>query len=163
VYSLYLALKQIYLKKNEALIIANGDCIYEQQFIKEFLKSKRIDVIVSDRRIYKNDLMKIKLKNGCVEKISKNMDLKFADSTSTSMFKISHKTMLRLMKVLQKYVKENRLKCWFEDAMAQIFPSVRFGLFDIEGKKWIEVDCLKDLQEARTLFKKTDRRQRCES
>jgi len=150
-YSLYLALKNLDINSNENIIVNNGDCIYEFDIIKKIISSNGTDLIACDRSIYLKESMKIKVKDGRVIKISKQIPEEESYAVSIDLYKFSSKAILKLKKIIEDYIKKDKNK-WTEEAIQILLDDVNIKPFEISALKWAEIDNYDDLLHAEKLF-----------
>jgi len=150
-YSLYLALKILNIGFDEDIIISNGDCIYEFNIIDKLIKSNKTDVIVCDRSVYFEESMKIRVEDGRVIDISKNIPRELAYAVSIDLYKFSSESIEKLKRIIEDYIKEDRTK-WTEEAIRILLNQTNIEPFEITGLKWAEIDNYEDLLYAEKLF-----------
>lgn len=151
-YSLYLAKDML---KGQDFILSNGDVVYDPQIVNLFVKDAKADMIACDKGSYDNESMKISVHNGYVSDISKEIPANEAYGNSIDLYKISAGSSDILFSEISKIVEhENDLNEWFEVALQRLFAKNHLSMrpFDIEGRRWVEIDNLADLSEGDKLF-----------
>jgi choline kinase len=148
-YSFWLAKNYI---KSE-IILLNGDVVFDPAILKELRDSDITNLIASNIGVYKEENMKIKLSNGWVKEISKDIPKSDFFATSIDIYKISTIAKDRLFDIIERrYIQKNDLNKWIEVALQDLFALEYFYPLNIKHKKWIEIDNIQDLEEAKSMF-----------
>ena len=155
-YSLYLALKQIYARniEFEILLINNADCLYESDIIKNLLDNPKKNLIAVNNKIYMDESMKITLdNNGIINNIAKTISEDDAYAVSIDLYKYSKQTVNKLFDIVKMFIEEKKeLQKWTEVAFPYLFKQADVYPHDINNRKWVEVDNNEDLKIADKLF-----------
>lgn len=159
-YSLQIALNHIKLDPNESVIINNGDCIYDQEIVKEIVQDKESNLIACDKGAHNLESMKIKVENEEVMDISKNIEESDAFGVSIDLYKFNYTAILKLKGIIENYLLENKNDLWTEIAIKDLLSEVAVKPLDIKGKNWVEIDNLDDLREADVKFSGLDLKQK---
>lgn len=152
-YSLYLLRKKL---SGKEFILCNGDVIFEPQIVDSFVNSHKKNIIAVDKGRYLEESMKIVVNNdNQIIDISKIIPINEAFGSTIDLYKFSEDFSLILFEEISKIIEsENNKKEWFEVALQRVFQkSYNFMQpFDIEGRRWVEIDSLNDLIVADYLF-----------
>jgi HAD superfamily hydrolase (TIGR01450 family) len=162
-YSLYLALNFIYHSYDSfgTLFISNADCLYESNLLKDFVNCKHENAIGVDIGKYFEDSMKIVVRNDRIIDISKNILPENSYSVCVDLFKYSHDTAKKLYKLVKDFIEVKKdLNQWMNEVFPTLFKSAEVIPFDINNKKWFEIDTVDDWLYANKLFTKFDLKQK---
>ncbi len=151
-HGLHLFLSSININKNEELIVNNGDCVYESSILFDFIKSSKTNSIACDRSQYKEDSMKIIIKNNKIYDISKDISRQNACAASIDLYKFNYSSIQKLKEIIKNYIDLGQLHLWTEVAIKDLLSKEDFVPFYIDGKKWVEIDNFEDLSIADYLF-----------
>ncbi len=156
-YSLYLVLKESKLY-TKPFILSNGDVIFEECIIKEVVINEEQDLIVCDKGSYNEESMKVTVTTeGIINNISKLIKREEAYGNSIDIYKFSKKSSNLLFNLIKKIIeKENNLKDWTEIALQRLMFEKKWmpKPFNINRKKWVEIDNYDDLALADKMFSK---------
>lgn len=143
-YSCFLARK--YLDGHEFFLI-NGDVFLDPEIL--FRVGDQRDVLCLDSQYYKEDSMKVILKDGQIRKISKTISEKDSKGSSIDLYCFSSKSSIIYFSYIANYLQEN-VTHWNEIALNQLFSQqiLNFQGFDIYPLRWEEIDNLEDLERA---------------
>jgi len=155
-YSLYLAMKKIHV--DDILFINNADCIYDKNIISGMNLYPNPNLIAADKGAYSVESMKITLdKKSIIQSIAKTIDKDNAYGNSIDLYKMNKETYLIFLNIIKEYIEVNKdLNSWTEVALDILLKKVEFDPYNIEGKKWIEIDNYADLLQADLLFNNFD-------
>lgn len=151
-YSLSMGLQNIEDRNLKNLIIINADCIYDDEVIEKAASSHETSIIMADASIFNEESMKIRVSEGLVKEISKNITKSEAYATSIDLYNIHAKDLKVLKGIIQDYIEGQELNLWSEVALNDLCDKKEIGFQDIGGKKWYEIDNLQDLEKANKLF-----------
>jgi len=152
-YSLYFALKLEEFSGDQAVFINNGDCIYDNEIIKDLATSGETDLIAVDVGKYEEESMKVKVKDGSITDISKKIVEADAFGVSIDLYLFSSESVKKLKAIIHDYIDvQKELNLWTEVAIQEMFSSTEIKPFDIQNKKWVEIDNMNDLRLADKLF-----------
>lgn len=155
IYSLWKA--KNFLKGNDILVF-NGDLLVEPSIIKELMENESDMCTVVDIGKWNPTGYKVQIKNNRV--INMTMDLKKEESSGeyAGMTKISKHKLKDTIKMLDRYIKENRINGWYETAfVSMIHEGLKMDFVDTRGRWWIEIDYKEELDKAREYFKNKSR------
>jgi choline kinase len=132
-------------------IIVNADCIYDDKIVKDMLKQKHSCIAV-DSSEYFEENMKVKVIDGSVKEISKTLQAKVGVLTSIDMYYFTEEHRNNLYKIMLSFNKSNDLNQWTEVAINEFVKEYSVGVKDFSGNRWVEIDDLKDLNNAESKF-----------
>ncbi len=155
-YSLYFALSK-YAIDNNGIIINNGDCIYGYGIIDGIINGDYEDSIAVDQDVYQAESMKVTLSDGIIRTISKEITELEAFGVSIDLYRLSSGAANQLLDIMKDYIEVKREKrLWTEVALQDLLDKASFKPFDIEARKWIEIDDNNDLLAADKKFSNFD-------
>lgn len=133
-------------------ISINGDICLDKTIIQDMKYDKNYNLIACDKNKFIEENMKITLNNqNNVNNISKNIVEKNSYATSIDCYKISCTSSIRLFNIIKNKLKNN-VNDWFELALYELFQYEEFKPFNINKKKWYEVDNHEDKAIASLIF-----------
>ena len=150
IYSLWLTKKA---SKNSDVILLHGDLVYDPKLMEKIVKENRTCVLIKKGgRVPKKDF-KVRIKNRLITEIGVNVfgpDAKFC----APLYKFLKKDFKKLLKQIEKFIKDNRIDCYAEDAFNAISSEIK--LFPIYYNKefCMEIDDFDDLEKAKNILKK---------
>lgn len=147
-FSLSLCLKSL---QEEVTVVSNGDCVYDYEIIKGFVKSNLKNSIACDKGSYTNENMKVIVSNDKIVHISKDIKENEAYGNSIDLYKIDKCSIGQFKAIISDIILEDA-NLWSELALDKLFSFKEFKPFDIKGKKWMEIDNYNDLYEAEKKF-----------
>jgi choline kinase len=141
-YSLWLA--KDFIKKG--CVFSNGDNYLDPSLIKKLADSKHENaVLVDDKHAVDEESMKVKYTKGVFQGFSKTMPVSEAQGEFCGVVKVSKKGAERLVACLDDFILEGHVTDWFEMAFK---PESDFQMVSTNGKTFVEVDFIKDLERA---------------
>jgi len=146
--SLWLAKEEM----TESFLITNGDNIFNEAIIENFVNTNKEGIILSMCRKseYDEDDMKVKLKNNCVDHISKKIEKKIADGESPGLLLVEGLAQVkyfkeRLDKIIREPIYLNSF--WLELLNDIVIDGNIIKIWEFDGEKnWQEVDTYHDLE-----------------
>lgn len=150
-YSLYLAKEKV---TGEEFLLSNGDVIFDPKIAYELVHSKISDVIVCDKGSYNKESMKISA-SGYVTNISKEIPPSISYGNSIDVYTFSSKSSTLIFEEISNIVeKERNLNDWVEVALQRLLKDgcLKMKPFDINRRRWIEIDEMEDLLLADNFF-----------
>lgn len=151
-YSMFLTKKFV---NEESFIFMNADVFFEEMIIKELLEDKRENLIVCDNGNYLEESMKIVLDKNehNILKISKQISKEESYGTTIDVYKLSSSASEKFFSIINNFIIEKKeLNLWTEVAVQELLKQEKFYSKDIDFK-WVEIDNLEDLEQAKKLFK----------
>lgn len=148
-YSAYIAREAI--GENEFLMM-NADVYYDSSVIRNLLKNKAENAIVTDIGTYIEESMKVVEVEGRLAKISKAITPEEALGASIDVYKFSVEGGKAFFSKCAEYIEEKKeFKMWSEVALNDILSDVVFKACPLKGR-WLEIDNHDDLAAAEKLF-----------
>jgi len=132
----------------------NADLVFDSEIIKNISK-KEGSFIAVDRGNYLSESMKLVVKNGLVHSISKNIAKRDAYGSSIDIYKIDSNACRVISNKITEIIEgEKDFNQWTEVLLDRVMSEelVKFQPFDIESRKWFEIDDYIDLNNAEILF-----------
>jgi L-glutamine-phosphate cytidylyltransferase len=133
--------------------IVNGDCIYDDRIISDFIAVNEATIAV-DSSIYLEESMKVLIENEVVSSISKEIKNGAGVYTSIDLYYLDATSLYKLYNKMTEYKLAGLNTFWNEVAINDIAESgaVSFGVKDFSGLPWVEIDNIDDLNAARKIF-----------
>ncbi|MCH9664689.1 MAG: phosphocholine cytidylyltransferase family protein [Gammaproteobacteria bacterium] len=149
-YSLYLAREFLGCET----LVMDSDLVFDPTILPDVLNIKGSSAAV-DKSQYLEESMKVKVKDGIITSISKKITAEFAYACSVDIFKFipSDSNLIR-QALIDTVEKQNQKTLWVEyvwDGLCQS-GELRITPFDVNGRKWVEIDDATDLALAEELF-----------
>lgn len=152
-YSLYLAKEEL---EGKAFLLSNGDVIFDPRIVIDLVRNKISNSIVCDKKSKNEKHMMISISDpGYVNDIDINIPSSIGVN-SVSILKFSPRSSKLLFEEMSNVInKENNLNVWFEIALQRLIKSKQLILypFDVDAKRWIEIDTHEDLAIAKKYFR----------
>ena len=149
-YSLWLAREHL----RDGFVVLNCDVLFHPQLLTRLLSSPfedalLIDLVDKNNNHLGDEEMKIKLKDGLVVDISKDMDPAEADGENVGIVKFSAEGASRLVEEMDVLIASGRLREWAPRAFLAF--ARRFPLHAISTAEypWIEIDFPEDYRRAK--------------
>ena len=149
-YSLWLAREHL----RDGFVVLNCDVLFHPQLLTRLLSSPfedalLIDLVDKNNNHLGDEEMKIKLKDGLVVDISKDMDPAEADGENVGIVKFSAEGACRLVEEMDVLIASGRLREWAPRAFLAF--ARRFPLHAISTAEypWIEIDFPEDYRRAK--------------
>lgn len=139
----------------ESFIFMNADVFFEEMIIKELLEDERENLIVCDNGNYLEESMKIVLDKNKhnILKISKQISKEESYGTTIDVYKLSSSASEKFFSIINNFIIEKKeLNLWTEVAVQELLKQEKFYSKDTDFK-WVEIDNLEDLEQAKQLFK----------
>ena len=148
-YSLYLTAKYV---KGEEFLLMNSDVYYDTNIIEGMLEGENQSKIACDRSGYMEESMKVVVREGRVEAISKAIPEADAYGCSIDVYKFGSEGAAAFYKRCREYIEEKKdLKKWSEVALNDALKDEVFKVCPLHGR-WFEIDDHNDLAAAEALF-----------
>ena len=145
-YSLNLVLNNLLIDNSDIIFISNGDCVYDPSIINDLKINDEKNLIACDEGLHNMESMKIRVNDGKIVDISKEISEADSFGASIDLYKMNSVSLLKLKNIVENYIeKQNELNLWTEIAIKDLFSQVIFKPYDITGRKWVEIDNLDDL------------------
>lgn len=146
-------------KMDEDFLITNGDNMFEPDVFSDLVNEhgEGIFLTINKKDEYVDDDMKVRLDDGTVVQVSKEIENSKADCESVGLVLVRGERYRRIFKDSMEKLVRNRHyinKFWLEIFNLMASNGVAIKPFEIDGKnKWKEVDFHLDLEDARKLLK----------
>ena len=142
---------------NEAMLLLDGDVVFESAVLTRMLTSSDENVIaVSTRGAFDDEQVKVMVDDlGRVTHIAKSIDPVRAFGEAVGMAILSRATLTHLFPTLERRViTEDRQNELYEAAIQELLLGKRLLLraVDLGGLRCLEIDTFEDLRRARALF-----------
>ena len=148
-YSLWLAREHL----GEGFVVLNCDVLFHPQLLANLLESAHDDALLlsdTDTTQLGDEEMKVKLKEGLVIDISKNMDPLEADGENVGIVKFSARGAQALVGYMDQLIASGAKKDWAPRAFREFALNHSLHALSTGGLPWIEIDFPEDYQRAVT-------------
>lgn len=148
-YSLYLARQ--YLVGD--CLLMNGDLVYDQAILSKLISAPGTAVAV-DTSCYYDESMKVRVKNGSIQNISKQISKDEAFGCSIDVYKFAAQdTAILRDQIVHLVERESGRTQWTEVLLDRAFSagSINAKPLEINPMKWFEIDNFEDLSRAEAL------------
>lgn len=132
-------------------IIVNADCIYDDAIVQGMVEQKTSCIAVDSSKYFKEN-MKVRVNNGMITKISKDLDDAVDIKTSIDMYYFTKLDRELLYETMLDFNRKNDLNQWTEVAIDSLIRERPVLPKEFSGNKWMEIDNLIDLKIAKKLF-----------
>jgi choline kinase len=147
---------QLALGGSEAVdtVICNGDVVFDAAIARGMVGHGEHDLIAVEPGRYIEESMKVTVDAaGRVTGISKGISQTDAVGVSIDLYRFSATGIGTLARTAERLIQsEGQPNLWTEVAIDAMLPEVSVRPFDIERRRWIEVDNFDDLVEGQRLF-----------
>ena len=148
-YSLWLAREHLI----DGFVVLNCDVLFHPQLLERLLRSSfddalLVDLVDKDNNHLGDEEMKVKISDGRVVDIRKDLDPAEADGENVGIVKFSASGARRLVEEMDALISRGQLKDWAPRAFREF--AMRFPLHAIstEDYPWIEIDFPEDYRRA---------------
>jgi len=133
----------------EELIILNCDLLFHPDILDRIL-STHGDAFAYDSGSGRGrEQMKVILKNGMLDRMSKDMDNSEAVGENVGILKFSYASAQLLLNEAEKLIAEGHEKSWLGAAVEKVSQKINLQAVDVRGLPWGEIDYPVDLEQAR--------------
>ncbi len=150
IYSMYLADSSI----REDLVLMHGDIVTEENVLSELLNSSKPNLVIVDKNAALPDKdFKGRIQNGIVTEIGLDVfgdDCKFL----LPVYKFSREKMQLWMDEIKKFVDEDNLQVYAENAFNLISTNMELDTLELDGRICMEIDNPEDHKRALELLKR---------
>ncbi len=138
------------------ILFMDADVLYHPDLVGRLVRSKSASCLLLDRDFEPGDEpVKLCLRNGVPVEFSKKVDVDFDTVGEWPGFlRLSAATARLVAQALQEFIDAGMLSLPYEDAFRRVMlraPPDTFGVEDITGLPWIEIDFPSDVERARTI------------
>jgi len=136
-------------------LISHADLILEDDLLQRIVQAEGDIVLPMDMRTLDQESMKLRLHDGRVVQISKDISLDNADGESIPCIKFSAAGLEALERQAEAIIRTGDHRQYLESAIQGLIDSqsLNISALDITGACWAEIDTPADLEYARKLFK----------
>ena len=143
-----------YVLTNHDTIISFADLVLDEQILNKFLKSKKksFEALVDNSNV-KRGTMKVKIKKNLILKIGK-LKIRESDGNFLGVLKLPKRKILKFKKTLKRFVDKSKNNYYTEVLNSLVSEREKLYFHDINKKKWIEIDNVRDYLKAKKIFYK---------
>jgi L-glutamine-phosphate cytidylyltransferase len=148
-YSLWMARPLLF----EGFVVLNCDVLFHSTLLKDLLSSRHENALLLGYReasqpAYGDEEMKVKVRNGRVLDMSKEMDPADAHGENLGIVKFGASGAAALVAIMNAIVAQGRLRDWAPRAFAAFAQRHPLHAIGTRGLPWIEIDFPEDYQRA---------------
>lgn len=152
-YEITNSLASLWFAKNEMdgdFVYLHADVVFDRRILEELLKRQGdICLVIEQKRCIEED-MKVRIAKGLMAEIGKGINLSEAYGEFIGIAKFSKAGAKLLAEALEKIVRQGDLMLWFESAIQWLIDNgYQVHTLNTDGKPWVEIDFLDDLEQAR--------------
>jgi choline kinase len=137
---------------DDDLLLINSDLFFDHRLVSLILKSEFPTCILVDReRTLTEEAMKVKLDGNRLCSVNKQLSMAGADGEYIGISKLAADDLTVLYEKASKLIEEGETSGWYENVYEACAASVKIGAVNTEGYDWIEIDDLRDLENAKQL------------
>uniref|UniRef100_A0A7C3ZEQ8 Nucleotidyltransferase n=1 Tax=Archaeoglobus fulgidus TaxID=2234 RepID=A0A7C3ZEQ8_ARCFL len=159
IYSLYLAMEHV----TSDFYILNSDVLFHPDIFQKLHSSTKENLILSvdDFKELGDEEMKVKIENGVVKRISKQLDPSEADGEYIGIAKVKDNVVDELYNHVSKVIEKKGGRVFYEEAFQSMMDDdIAVYYESTNGLPWIEIDTPSDLMRARhEIYPKIEARQ----
>jgi choline kinase len=140
-YSLFLAREHL----DSDILLLNADVLFHEEIMKGLIEEQCPNAIAVDfEKPLMDDEMNVRVSNGYVVEIGKNIPLEKADGESVQLAKFGIETIKELRNEIIRLIEDNQLDKFPTEAYKPIIENYGLKAVDIQAKAWAEVDTIED-------------------
>ena len=148
IYSLWLALKQ----EQGSIIVLNSDVVFHPDILAKLIAFPHPEALtISFQGGMGPEEMKVKVREGKICDIRKDMDPAEADGENVGLVKFSQAGSKALLEKADALVASGTVKAWAPLAFQNLCSQVDLYAVSTEGLPWIEIDFPEDFEKARSV------------
>ena len=136
------------------ILLMDGDVLYDRRVLAPLAETHHADCLLVDRAFEPGDEpVKVGVVDGAPADFGKTIDPTFdAYGESVGFFRLSERTANTLVEIAGQMIEQGGSERPMEDAIAAVLraASPPFGLEDVTGLPWIEIDFPEDVARAET-------------
>ena len=144
-----------FLREPEPLLLMDADVLYSGEILRQLINAPQANCLAIDRDFVMGDEpVKVCIKEHKIVEFGKQLPSDLSYDTiaeSVGFFKFSASMAQRVADRCEAYVNEGRLDDAYEEVIRELllgYPE-EFGVVDITGEPWIEIDFPEDIERAR--------------
>lgn len=146
IYSLWLALRE----RRGSVLVLNADVVFHPGILQALLESPYPDALsVCFQGTLGEEEMKVKVREGKIIDISKDIDPATADGENVGVVKFSAQGAELLFNVTDNLVQRGIVRAWAPRAFQELCRTHDLHAVSTAGLPWIEIDFPEDLERAR--------------
>ena len=124
----------------------------------KLINEKRTSMVIDKRGDLDDEDMKVKIVEGCIKKIGKNLPIQDSDGEYTGLLKINKKDVVQFLDSLNSMM-TNNVEDWYERGLQfMIDKGIKIIPIYTQNNMWKEIDNKEDLKHAREIFKVLSRK-----
>lgn len=150
-YSTYLVSSAI--KKD--FILINGDNVVDPTIIEKILNSENTGMVIDDNKRLNEESFKIIVKNGIIEDIGKELNIKNSTGEFIGVSKVIKKDLNEFNNILLDLIKENPQN-YYDLTYKDLSKVTKIDFISTDGLKWTEIDDFDDLAIAKKIINYLD-------
>lgn len=143
------------LDSGEDVLLMDADVLYDYRIMEKLVASENANCFLMDRAFEPGEEpVKLCLEEGRIVEFRKNVDDRISWDTqgeSVGFFKLSAPEASRLSRVTEAFVANGRVEEFYEEALREMVledEGYGFGVEDVTGLPWIEIDYPEDIERA---------------
>lgn len=148
VYSLWLARNEM----NKDFIFLNGDVVFHPEVPRRLIDCKHDACLAIDRKIVKEEEVKVQILNGKIRRIGKEIEPSKAHGEFVGMAKFSRELAEPFKRSLDQVVEEGEVQAFFEVAVDRLLNDYNVYGVDVSDLPCVEVDTYDDFNRARQIY-----------
>jgi L-glutamine-phosphate cytidylyltransferase len=139
---------------HEQCLMAHGDLILEDQVLRDLVELLGDIILPMDRSSVNEESMKIKVVNGRIVNLGKDLPVDEASGESLPLMVFSSKALGELKNITAAIAKGGHSLSLIDEAVLRLINKnlCEVQIHDITGLKWMEIDTPADLTHARKIF-----------
>jgi choline kinase len=137
---------------DEPFIQAHGDVLFNKKILKKAVESgvESAVIVNNDKRYFIGDANRVRLEHGRVVQIDKFMPFEECAGAAFGLYKFSKAAAHTYRQEIEK--NKDNAKEGFEIALRPTMVENKFGIIDVTGFDFAEIDDLNDLEDAKRRF-----------
>jgi len=141
---------------HEEYIFLHGDTIFETGVLEKLISSNKADVLLAvDKRECDDEAMKVRIENGRIMQVTKDMPSHEAVGEFIGVAKIGCRAVPVINRIVEEIIESKEFGLFFEAAIQEAieYENTSIGYVDISGMFWEEIDTFPDYTTALKGFK----------
>jgi len=153
-YEITNSLASLWFARNEMdgdFVYLHADVVFDRRILEDLLKRQEdVCLVIEPKKCIEED-MKVRVASDLMVEIGKSISLSEAYGEFIGITRFSGAGAKILAETLEKIVRQGDLMLWFESAIQWLIDNgYQVHTLSTEGKPWIEIDFLDDLERARS-------------
>jgi len=130
---------------SDGFIVLNADVLFHSQMLVDLISTPHEDaLLVSYQPVTQGEEMKVKVREGVVVGISKELDPAEADGENVGIVRFSSSGAKLLIKLMEVLVNDGNLKAWAPHAFLEFSRVRKLHAISTSGYPWVEIDFPED-------------------